>query len=1237
MNTIQRLGSILFLLIGLYSSAQTFVWTGVTNNDFFTESNWKNSSTNALPAANTINPGAGINFDLQINATATITASGSIQFGTGSLVVGTTVGAVNLSATSLSGGTATINENGYVELTATTPFLNNVQINFTSGIGWVKARNSNPKSISTNNLLQIKVNNIAAVYQTNLRLDHYYEKGCIIRANLATTSPLTVFDGTNLQGPSSLVTVNTIHSHTAIPNAMNNRIESFILKKGYMVTMANEIDGTGKSFNYIASEADLTINTVPATMINNISFIRVVPWNWVSKKGVNVASSATELNATWRYQWSASDVTVFDYEFAPMSWGDGSIDSAADVASFVGKYNSPYAMSFNEPDDCFAQSGQYGNPKLCTIDKAVRIHKNFMKTGMRIVSPGGREEAPFGWLKDFYNTATAQDIRIDVIAIHWYDWGSSPTTTDNATGDQVFARFKNYLTRVYNAYGLPIWITEFNANPARSQAVNARFLELALPYLESLDYIERYCWFPFNSTTHFSGWDDATRTETNKIPSLVGTIYKNINNTTPVQSTAAVPESTFSAASSLNVGDFPNVAFRKPVTASSTYSTFVPSYAVDGDKTTVSKEWQVQFSTKPLPAWLEVDLQGTFTLYGFRIIEEAKAIKDCQFQVWDKTLNSGAGGWTTSLTITTNLATSLTTYRTLTTPVTTTKVRLYVTAHNDTAFMKMFEFEVYGLPRNATWTGGTSTNWATATNWSNGILPDDYSNVSIPAGTTFQPIIAANSKINSLTIATGASVTVNSGVNFTIVDTIINDGTMTMSNNANLLQGETFNNIGNVTIIRDSNPLSRLDYTIWSSPVTNANRFLTTFSPLTFANRFYTYNQSTNRFNTILNPAATPFALGIGYLIRMPDNAVTAPLTQVFQGVFTGVPNNSTISVPVRPGVYWDTSKGFNTLGNPYPSTLDATKFIDANGGKPLYFWRKKNAGTGSAYATWNKTGAVGTSSSDIPSGTIQIGQGFIMQTSQTYAQRDWVTKDVNFNNDMRLGTNSTQFFKTKQEEKDRLWLNLTNASGVFSQTLVGYFEEATMAVDEFDGRYINDSPIAITSKINDEEFVIQGRPAFNVSDAVDLNFKTDVAGDYTVALDHFEGVFAKGQDIYLLDSKTGIETNLKNGSYTFNSLAGIDNNRFSLKYQKTLNVNTPSFNENNVRIYKNNGTLYVNSLSVDISNIKVYDLQGRLIAEQKNVKATTAVLKNLKATHQVLIVKVTAEDNNVVSKKVVN
>jgi len=1208
------------------------IWTGAANNDFFNEANWRNSVTNLAPAANSINLGSNINLHLQINSAAATITSGAIQFGTGSLAVGS----ASLEATSVSGGTVTLNENGYINLSSATPLLNDVQINLTSGIGWIRTPNLNASAISASNLGQIKVNNINAVYANNLRLDHYYLNGCVIRANLATTAPLTIYDNANGLGTSAAITVNTIHSSDAIANGMNNKMESFMLKKGFMVTIAIENDGTGKSKNFIASESDLVINVLPQTLQNAISFIRVMPWNWVTKKGFN-ASVDNNLDASWRYQWNPNQSTTLDHEFAPMTWGHTSANDPADIQLLINKYNSPYVMSFNEPDDCNGQSGEFGN--LCQTDVAVGYHKNLMKTGMRIVSPGGREEAPFGWLEEFYNKATPQDVRVDVIAVHWYDWGSNPSVNTNPTALQVFNRFKAYLTNVHNLYGLPIWITEFNANPARSQAINAGFLELALPYLESLDYIERYCWFPFNTGTHFTtGWDEINRVPTNTELSLVGTIYKNINNTTPVNSTPAVPEATVNADNSLDLSNNPNVALNKPATSSSAWNGNVATNAVDGDTASTDSRWLVEFATSPLPAWIEVNLQGSFTIDSFRIFEGSNAARNFDFQVWNPALNAGAGGWSTALNVTNNPATPLTTFRTIT-PVATTRVRLLINTHNDGGYIRMFELEVYGLKNNPAWTGGTSNSWTTAANWSTGIVPDQFSNVLIASGATFQPTVSTTTTINSLAIASGAALTVTAP-NFTVKGAIDNDGTMTMGNNYNLLQGEEFNpNTGDVSITRNSSALQRLDYTIWSSPVESQN--LAAFSPATSLNRFYNYSQTTNVYTAVANSATTAFGLAAGHLIRMPN---THPTTAtVWNGTFTGVPNNGTITRVVTYRNEAPFNFGYNMIGNPYPSTLNANAFIAENTSKiesTLYFWRKTNGALGSAYATWIN-GIGGTASgagSSVPNGTIQVGQGFFVR-AKPGSNPDLLTynQTLTFNNEMRLGNTSTQFFKTKSVSIDRLWLNLTNTSGVFSQALLGYVPEATMGVDDFDGRYINDSPIALTSNINNDEYTIQGRPNFDPSDVVALTFKTDIDGEYTIAIDHLDGVFANGQDIYLADSITGTETDLKIAAYTFTTLAGTYNDRFSLKYQKTLKVDAIDFTANDFRVYKNNGVLYVKSGTVAIHNIKVYDIQGRLIAEQNNVKATTATINNLKALHQVLIVQITGEDNNVVTKKVIN
>jgi hypothetical protein len=492
----------------------------------------------------------------------------------------------------------------------------------------------------------------------------------------------------------------------------------------------------------------------------------------------------------------------------------------------------------------------------------------------------------------------------------------------------------------------------------------------------------------------------------------------------------------------------------------------------------------------------------------------------------------------------------------------------------------------------------------------------------------------------SVQVTGTANVIINSNQNLEIQNDvhIASGASFILENNTNLVQVNNGVNSGNAVVKRNSNALKRLDYTLWSSPV-SGTQTMADFSPLTSqtpTSRFYIYDntQGTTGLYSSVSPTTT-FAKATGYLIRMPNTDPTSGYddgtsTLAYPGAFTGTLNNGTVTLGSLTPL---TSDKYYAVGNPYPSTIGAQLFLDGNSTDGvLYFWRKTNAALGSAYATFTSGGATTTTpSSAAPDGTIAVGQGFIVKTGVA-------ATTLNFTNAMRTNNNNAQFFKTKKvAQKDRVWLNLTNSKGVFSQALVVYAADATLGLDKYDGKYINDSSIALTSEINNEEYVIQGRPAFDATDVVDLNFKTVQVGDYTIAIDHTEGVFAAGQDVYLVDSKTGTETNLKTSAYTFTAAAGVDNARFSLKYQKTLKVDAPTFNDNSVRVYKNKGTLYVNSDSSAISNIKVFDIQGKLIAEQKNVKANSASISNLKAIREVLIVRVVSEDNKTVSKKVVN
>ena len=59
------------------------------------------------------------------------------------------------------------------------------------------------------------------------------------------------------------------------------------------------------------------------------------------------------------------------------------------------------------------------------------------------------------------------------------------------------------MNNVHNLYNLPIWITEFNGNVNRTDSVNLEFMKLALPYLDSISYIERYAWFSSDQNCEF--------------------------------------------------------------------------------------------------------------------------------------------------------------------------------------------------------------------------------------------------------------------------------------------------------------------------------------------------------------------------------------------------------------------------------------------------------------------------------------------------------------------------------------------------------------------------------------------------------------------------------------------------------------------------------------------------------------------------------------------------------------
>lgn len=567
-------------------------WVGDVDNDFFNELNWRetvqrpsrpnppgqggtsgqSAKPECLPGANknpnviclndhdqekdktpklgTLNPGQPIPFNLYIK-NAEIVASGEIRFACPELGL-TMSGATLNSDYSISQGIISLDEESTLKFKST-EIRTGVFFDFLDAASWIYWDGITPDKLGNALDNKITINGLETSLGTGYRINQYYQKGSLIRPIDQSYFPLEVFSSLSFEGVSAKISEDLIYRGSAIPLG-DNSVNSFILKRGFMVTFAINTNGTGKSKVYIASEKDMEIDALPIALQGNVSFIRVVPWNWVTKKGTGKIHE--QIDAGWFYNWNLNEKAKPNYDYVPMAWG-ASGTFPANIDQMIGLKTTTHILGFNESDNCFGQSGQFNN--LCDPEVAVAYFENLMGTGVRLGSPAPRENGPTTWLLEFNRIAKERDVRFDFLAVHWYDYGSNPNNTPNANPEAIFNRFKNYLTNVYNIYQLPIWITEFNANENRSTAIQEEFLKLALPYLESLDYVERYAYFPPNPDLA----DPANNPETSEYTDENGNLTSIGELFLALESNPSIPMDTYASPNNLEGLDLPFVP--KPV------------------------------------------------------------------------------------------------------------------------------------------------------------------------------------------------------------------------------------------------------------------------------------------------------------------------------------------------------------------------------------------------------------------------------------------------------------------------------------------------------------------------------------------------------------------------------------------------------------------------------------------------------------------------------------------------
>jgi hypothetical protein len=672
---------------------------------------------------------------------------------------------------------------------------------------------------------------------------------------------------------------------------------------------------------------------------------------------------------------------------------------------------------------------------------------------------------------------------------------------------------------------------------------------------------------------------------------------------------------------------------------------------------------------------------------------------------WQR-LNSSTGGWDNIPTTGQN-GTSITPSLYVTNITATTSYRAVITSTCGSGGSTTATSPVSIVSVNDTyvWTGLANTDWSNTQNWSCNAIPSLSTTVIIPAGVVdvngnpvYPHVYGVEGLAKTIAVAQGASVTVDPAGTLRVADfvTVAEGGTFVVENNGALVQLNDGNNTGNITVKRNSSALYRLDYTLWSSPVTGQN--LGAFSPSTFVDRFYEYRYGTTTIEPAtqaelywtVSPSATSFVPARGYLIRMPNlitaaqaaeyNATNGALPDVdhnaynngtlgtgeyiFRGEFTGIANNGAITPPVNLGPVNGTALSqlghFYATGNPYPSPISVADFYgnaqntaNLQEGSALYFWRKKNNALVSSYACLTLSGLTVNSGTEenmggqlnlpyYPTGTgasaqyiISPGQGFLVKLATT------ATGNVTFTNTMRraatttaTGTTGQPFFRTlNNNPASRYWLNLSDANNAYSQALVAYAEEGTLGVDYgYDGFELPQGNIRFYSVQSGQNFSIQTRPDFEQTDVVPMGFSVSAAGQYTIDIHDKDGVFADGQEIYLKDNMYGTLYNLADGAYSFSTEAGTFASRFEVVYMNTMLGNT-DLELNNIYVYKQNGT---NTININSGSLELTGVKVFDIRgrELYNAAATgNEAAVNLNIAQQVVIVEATTTAGKVTRK----
>lgn len=526
---------------------------------------------------------------------------------------------------------------------------------------------------------------------------------------------------------------------------------------------------------------------------------------------------------------------------------------------------------------------------------------------------------------------------------------------------------------------------------------------------------------------------------------------------------------------------------------------------------------------------------------------------------------------------------------------------------------------------SGTWIGGAADNadnWNNSSNWCGGI-PSQLTTVILNPAAAVQPVISGppEATCNHMFLPSGTSCTVQPGQTLTVNGNLMANGTVTIESDvmmsASLIVRGTSS--GAVTYKRqfktrgpeDTYPEDNYDWHYFSSPVgSNSSVNSGKISAL------WAWDEASNNWTDLTGTVS--LESGIGYnldqtaesdgMLTFTGTLVTSPLSIMTTSPyddcdFTGTDYGSRTFVPERQDNYG--AGGWNLLGNPFTSSLDAQAFLDENAGsfdpnyQALYVYdgsigeRGEFYYIGSVLPGWENSATPGAYSA------VQAGQGFFVIAKCN-------TTSFLFTPAMQVHNTEIPVFKSRSGDEGwpGLRLNIKH-NATEKSTLLVLSDDMTAGLDPgYDvGLYQPDNELSIYTRMPDDNGIRFTRQAVPVSGSDTTAIPVGIeAAEGGLVVFSSTARSLRNFSFYLEDRETGLFTDITRYNYdvvlpvnTSGTGRFYIHSVFKPRKQQDDGYTTPG----GKRIWASGGQLFIEGDTYLPGTVTVHGQTGRLLLKK--------------------------------------